>query len=206
MATLDVYNMKHEKISTVEVHDSIFDAPLKEHLYYEVIRMQMASRRAGTASVKTRSEVRGGGKKPWRQKGTGRARSGTSRSPLWKGGGSVFGPKPRSYDIKVPKKVRRAALCTALTQKRIDSTLTVIDKIELPVIKTKNVVALLNDFDVASVLIIDKNNSNLNMSARNIPDVKIVSPEGLNLYDLLYHKNIFITQNSLESIQRRLQA
>ena len=206
MATLDVINTKREKVAEVEVDDKVFDAEMKEYLYNEVIRMQMASRRAGTASTKTRGEVHGGGKKPWRQKGTGRARAGTSRSPIWRGGGTVFGPKPRDYSIKVPKKVRRSAMCTALTKKRKEDKLLVLDKIELQEIKTKNVAAMLNDLDVSSVLIIDENNGNLALSARNVPQVKVLPPEGLNLYDVLYYQNLCITQACLEKIQRRFVA
>ncbi len=206
MATLDVFNIERKKISEVEVSDTVFDAAMKEHLYHDIIRMQLAGKRAGTHSTKTRSEVRGGGKKPWRQKGTGRARAGTSRSPIWRGGGVVFGPKPRQYEIKVPKKVRKAALCTALTQKRKDDNLMILDKIELAEIKTKNVMAILNTLDVNSALIVDDENNNLQLSARNIPGIKVLSPEGLNLYDILYYKNVFITQPCLEKIQRRLEA
>lgn len=206
MATLDVYNMQREKVGQVEVSDAVFGAELKEHLYYDVIKMQLAARRAGTASSKTRSEVSGGGRKPWRQKGTGRARSGTSRSPVWTGGGTIFGPKPRQYGHKVNKKVRRAAMCTALTQKNNESQLVILDKIELDGIKTRAVAGFLKGFDVSSVLIIDDGNTNLQLSARNIPQVKVLRPDGLNLYDILYHRNLFITQGCLENIQRRLQA
>jgi large subunit ribosomal protein L4 len=206
MATIDVYSTSRVKVTQVDVSDKVFDADVKEHLFYDVIRMQLAGRRAGTASTKTRSEVRGGGKKPWRQKGTGRARAGTIRSPLWRGGGSVFGPKPRDYSIKVPKKVKRAALCSALTLKRKQEKLLLLDKIELNEIKTKGFVNILNNLETQNVLIVDRENSNLVLSARNLPSVKVLPPEGLNLYDILYYDSLFITQPCLEEISRRLLA
>ena len=203
MATVDVYSTEREKVSRVDVNDKVFDTAPKEHLFYDVIRMQMAGRRLGTASVKTRSEVRGGGRKPWRQKGTGRARAGTIRSPLWKGGGVVFGPKPKDYSIKVSKKVKRAALCSALTLKMKEDKLIILDKIELKEIKTKNFIDILNNLDTKNALIIDEENINLKLSARNVPYVKVLSPEGLNLYDILYYDELFITQPCLEKIHRR---
>lgn len=206
MARLDVYNTSREKVSQVEVPDEIFDAQVKEHLFYDVIRMQMANRRSGTASTKKRGEVSGGGKKPWKQKGTGRARSGTSRSPVWRGGGIVFGPKPRDYSFSVPKKVRKLAMCSALTLKRKEDKLLILDKIEMQEIKTKQFQHILNTLGTRCVLIIDEANDTLTLSARNIPGVKVLAPEGLNLYDVLYYDNLFITQSCLEKIQRRLVA
>lgn len=207
MATLEVYNTQREKISQVEVDDAVFDAEVKEHLFCDVIRVQRAVKRKGSASTKTRSEVRGGGKKPWRQKGTGNARAGTSRSPIWKGGGVIFGPKPRDYSLKVPKKVKRKALCSALTLKRKQESLFVLDKIELEEVKTKAAANILKTMGAAdSVLIIDSGNMNLQISTRNIPGVKVLSPEGLNLYDLLYYDELYITEPCLEKIHRRLVA
>lgn len=206
MATLDVYNVNREKISQVEVDDSVFAAEVKEHLFYDVVRMQLNRRRAGTSSTKTRSEVSGGGKKPWKQKGTGRARSGTSRSPVWRGGGIAFGPKPRSYDIKVSKKVRRAAMCSALTQKLRQEKLLVLDAIEMPEIKTASFVAILEKLKAGSALIIADADHNLLLSSRNVPQVKVLPPEGLNLYDVLKYDELFITQTSLKSIERSLAA
>ena len=205
MATLDICDVNREKISQVEVSDRVFDTVVKEHLYYDVIKMQLANSRRGTASTKNRSEVRGGGKKPWRQKGTGRARAGTIRSPLWKGGGCVFGPKPRDYSIKVTKKVKKQALCSALTMKLKQGKLFVLEKIELQEIKTKALENILKGLGVTRALIIDEDNLNLEMSARNIPYVKVSVPEGLNLYDVLYYDELYITQPCLEKIQRRLE-
>jgi len=206
MAVLDVYNMHREKVGEVEVADEVFDAAIKDHLFHDVVRMQLAHRRSGTASTKKRGEVSGGNKKPWRQKGTGRARAGSSRSPLWRGGGITFGPKPRSFSINIPKQVRRQALCSALTLKRRDEKLMILDKIELPEIKTRRVAEMLKVLGSRRALIIDENNETLQLSARNIPGVKVLRPEGLNLYDILYYDNLYITQPCLEKIQRRLVA
>lgn len=206
MATLDVYNVNREKISQVEVADKVFAADVKEHLFHEVIRMQLNKRRAGTAATKTRAEVRGGGKKPWRQKGTGRARAGTSSSPVWRGGGVAFGPKPRSYDIKVPKKVRRAAMCSALTLKVQQEKLMVLDAIDMPVIKTTAFVAMLDKLKAGKALIIADADQNLLLSSRNVAYVKVLPPEGLNLFDVLKYDELYITQASLKSIERSLAA
>ena len=206
MATLDVYNVNREKISQVEVDDAVFAAEVKEHLFYDVIRMQLNRRRAGTHSTKTRAEVRGGGKKPWKQKGTGRARSGTSRSPVWRGGGIAFGPKPRSYEIKVPKKVRRAAMCSALTLKVQQEKLLVLDAIDMTEIKTAAFVAMLDKLQAGNVLIIADADQNLQLSSRNVQQVKVLPPEGLNLYDVLQYDELYITQTSLKSIERSLAA
>ncbi|MCX8044384.1 MAG: 50S ribosomal protein L4 [Desulfobacterota bacterium] len=206
MAILDVYNTQKQKVAEVEVADAVFDAEIKEHLFYDVVRMQLANRRSGTSATKSRGEVSGGGKKPWRQKGTGRARAGSSRSPLWRGGAVTFGPKPRSFTINLPKKVRRQALCSALTMKRKTDRLMILDKIELPDIKTRHVAQILTTLGAQRVLIIDEHNERLQLSARNIPGVKVLRPEGLNLYDVLSYENLYITQPCLEKIQRRLVA
>jgi large subunit ribosomal protein L4 len=206
MVTLDVYDISRKKVSQVDVSEKIFDADIREHLFHEVIRMQMARRRDGTASTKTRAEVSGGGKKPWKQKGTGRARAGTIRSPLWRGGGTVFGPSPRDYGIKVNKKVKRAAMCSALTQKRKEEKLLILDGFSLSEIKTGVFKNILSELGSKSVLIVDENNNNLTLSSNNVQGVKVISPEGLNLYDLLNFKDLYITKNCLEKIHRRLEA
>jgi large subunit ribosomal protein L4 len=204
MPTIEVHDVNRASITQVEVNEDVFEKKVNESIYYEVIKMQMANARKGTACTKGRSDVRGGGAKPWRQKGTGRARAGTSRSPIWKGGGIVFGPKPRDYSMNVPKKIKKQALCGAISQKRADGNLTILDKIELNEIKTAKIAEILNKLDLKSVLIIEEGNKNLALSAKNIPGVKILSPEGLNLYDILYYKDLVITQPCLEKIQRRL--
>lgn len=206
MATLDVYNVNREKISQVEVDDAVFAAEVKEHLFYDVIRMQLNRRRAGTHSTKTRAEVSGGGKKPWKQKGTGRARAGTSRSPVWRGGGIAFGPKPRSYEIKVPKKVRRAAMCSALTLKVQQEKLLVLDAIGMTEIKTAAFIAMLEKLQAGNVLIIADADQNLQLSSRNVQQVKVLPPEGLNLYDVLQYDELYITQTSLKAVERSLVA
>jgi large subunit ribosomal protein L4 len=206
MPTIEVHDVNRASITQVEVNEDVFEKKVNESIYYEVIKMQMANARKGTACTKGRSDVRGGGAKPWRQKGTGRARAGTSRSPIWKGGGIVFGPKPRDYSMNVPKKIKKQALCGAISQKRADGNLTILDKIELNEIKTAKIAEILNKLDLKSVLIIEEGNKNLVLSAKNIPGVKILSPEGLNLYDILYYKDLVITQPCLEKIQRRLLA
>jgi len=204
MAVVDVVDTSRNKVAQIDVSDTIFNAPVREHLFYDVVRMQLASRRSGTASTKTRSEVRGGGKKPWKQKGTGRARSGSSRSPLWRGGGTMFGPTPRSYEYAVPKKVRKLALCSALSMKHKENKMLIVDKLELQEIKTAAFVNLLRQLGFSNVLIIAQENSNLEKSARNVPHVKVLRPEGLNVYDVLRYEQLIITQPCMEKIQGRL--
>lgn len=206
MTILDVYNINKEKVTQVEVDESIFDTEVKEHLFYEIIRAQLANRRSGTACTKTRGEVSGGGRKPWKQKGTGRARAGSSRSPVWRGGGISFGPKPRDYSYTVPKKVKRIALCSALTKKRREEKLMILDKFDLAEVKTKAFTQIIDRLGSQRVLIIDDDNRNLCLSARNVPHVKVLPPQGLNLYDILYHDGLYITLPCLEKLQRRLVA
>jgi len=204
MAVVDVVDTSRNKVAQIDVSDDIFNAPVREHLFYDVVRMQLASRRSGTAATKTRSAVSGGGKKPWKQKGTGRARAGSSRSPLWRGGGTIFGPMPRSYEYAVPKKVRKLALRSALSMKRKENKMLIVDKLELKEIKTAAFVNLLKQLGLSNVLIVAQENSNLEKSARNVPQVKVLRPEGLNVYDVLRYENIIITQPCVEKIQGRL--
>jgi large subunit ribosomal protein L4 len=204
MAVVDVVDTSRNKVAQIDVSDDIFNAPVREHLFYDVVRMQLASRRSGTAATKTRSAVSGGGKKPWKQKGTGRARAGSSRSPLWRGGGTIFGPMPRSYEYAVPKKVRKLALRSALSMKRKENKMLIVDKLELQEIKTAAFVNLLKQLGLSNVLIVAQENSNLEKSARNVPQVKVLRPEGLNVYDVLRYENIIITQPCVEKIQGRL--
>ena len=206
MTVLNVYNINKEKVSQVEVDASIFDSDVKEHLFYEIVKAQLASRRSGTACTKTRGDVSGGGRKPWKQKGTGRARAGSSRSPVWRGGGVAFGPKPRDYSYNVPKQVKRLALCSALTKKHKEDKLMILDKFDLPEIKTKIFTSIMERLGSQRVLIIDDDNRNLCLSARNVPNVKVLPPQGLNLYDILYHDGLYMTLPCLEKIQRRLVA
>jgi len=206
MSSADIYNINKEKVSQIELEEKVFGCEIKPHLLYEVVKMQQASRRAGTASTKNRSHVRGGGKKPWRQKGTGRARAGTIRSPLWTGGGVVFGPLPRNYSYKVNKKVKMSALRSALSIKLKEDKLLILDNFNLPEIKTKTFVAILKQLDIENAFIIDDNNINLEKCARNVSFVKILKPEGLNVYDILKYDKLIITQACLEKITGTLSA
>ncbi len=205
MAFQDVYNMDGAKVSEIDLADEIFNVPVKQHVLHEVVIMQLANRRAGTASTKGRSEVRGGGAKPYRQKGTGRARAGTRSSPLWRGGGVVFGPRPRSYAYKVPKKVRRQALKMALTSKLQDNALIVVDKLDLETVKTKPFVEVMEALRAKAALIVtDQKLENLELSSRNVPNVKVVRSEGLNVYDILKFQHLILLEPSVKQLEGRL--
>jgi len=205
MPTVDLYNTNSEVVGQLNLRDDIFSVPVSTHVLHQVVLYQLAKRRAGTAKVKGRSEVSGGGRKPYRQKGTGRARAGTSRSPIWRGGGTIHGPQPRSYEMKVPKKVRRLALKMALTQKLIDQELKVVDQLELQRIKTKDFAAILERLQVEKTLVvIHEENDTLRKSARNIPRVKVLRSEGLNVYDLLNYHNVLLTQATVGKIEESL--
>ncbi len=205
MAVVDVKNTNGEKVSEVELPESIFNIPIKNAVLHQVVRMQLVSRRRGTAAVKHRSDVKGSSKKLFKQKGTGRARRGDIKSPLLRGGGSIFGPDPRSYAFKVPKKVRRLALKMALSSKLNDNMLMVLDAFDLDQIKTKTVAAALDRLKVEKPLIItaDKND-NLEISSRNLPGVKVLRADGLNVYDILNHKNLILLAPSIKHIEGRL--
>lgn len=205
MAVVNVYDIEKNKVSELELDDSVFAVPVKEHLMYDVVRMQLASRRQGTASTKGRSDVSGGGKKPWRQKGTGRARVGTTRSPIWRGGGIVFGPQPRDYSFKITKKVRRAAIRSALTLKVQKEKMLVLSEFQLDEIKTKKFKEVLDRFELKSALfVIDKANSELQKSSRNIKDVKMMLSEGINVYDILKYDKLVLLEPSVKMIERAL--
>ncbi len=205
MAVVDVQNINGEKVSQIDLADSIFNVPLKGSILHEVVIMQLARRRSGSASVKHRSDVKGSGKKLFRQKGTGRARRGDIKSPLLRGGGVAFGPDPKSYSYNVPKKVRKLALKMALTSKFQKNAIIVLDRFELEKIKTRKFAEVLNTLDVKNVLIVtDKKNENLELSSRNVPGVKVLRIEGLNVYDILKYKNLILAESSIEVIERRL--
>ncbi len=205
MAIVDVLNSKAEKVSQTELVDTIFNIPVKGNILHEVVTMQLAKRRSGSAAVKHRSDVRGSGRKMFRQKGTGRARRGDIKSPLLRGGGSVFGPDPRSYAYKVPKKVKRTALKMALSSKLKEEKLVVLEELKLDEIKTREFVKVMNALDMENVLIItEKKNENLEISARNVPRVKVLRVEGLNVYDILKYKNVVLLESSIKSIEGRL--
>jgi len=205
MAVFDIYDQEKNRISEIDLDDKIFGAKVDKNLFHEVVKMQLANRRGGNACTKTRSEVSGGGRKPWRQKGTGRARAGSTRSPLWVGGGVVFGPKPRDYSYSLPKKVRRAALKSALSLKVKEGKLLIVENLNLEEIKTKAFVSLLKRLAVEDALIVDSDNENLERSARNLHTVKVLRPEGLNVYDILKYEYLLLTKQSAEKIQERLR-
>ena len=206
MPTLDVYDENSQKVGQIEVSEAVFAAEPKPHLLHEVVTWQLACRRAGTASTKTRSEVRGGGRKPWRQKGTGRARAGTRRSPLWRGGGTVFGPKPRDWSYKLPKKVRKAALKVALSDKLSQESLTVLRGFGLEQIKTRDFKAVLDRFGVESALVVtEAPDEVLEKSARNLPRVKVLRAEGLNVYDILRYDRLMLLEPAVGKIEEALQ-
>ncbi len=202
MAELELYNREGASVGKVTLEASVFEAPVKPHLMHAVVRWQLAKRRAGTASTKTRGEVRGGSRKPWRQKGTGRARHGSIRSPIWRKGGVVFGPKPRDWSFKLPRKLRRAALLSALSYKLAEGGIRVVEDLDLPEIKTKQVVSMLRWLGEDKVLIVvDAPNETLSKSARNVPGVKVLRVEGLNVYDVLNHGCLLFTEAALRRLQ-----
>lgn len=205
MALADLFDIKGEKVGEVEIKDEVFNCDVKTYLMHDVVTMQLANRRRGTASTKTRKEVSGGGRKPFRQKGTGRARQGSSRSPLQPGGGTVFGPHPRDYSYSVPKKVRRSALRSALTVRYAGSAMKVLDKLELEAFSTKKFNGIVKTFSLTKPLfVIDKKNEVLEKSARNIPFVKVLRVEGLNVYDIIKHEQLVLTLDALRRIEEVL--
>lgn len=207
MAVIDVLNIRGEKVSETELPDAIFNVPVKPSVLHDVVKMQLACRRSGTASTKKRSEVSGSTRKLFRQKGTGRARRGDIRSPLLRGGGVVFGPHPRSYAYNLPKKVRRLALKMALSSKLQDKKLVVLDNFELPDVKTRECVKTIKTLNRENALIITgEANQNLELSARNIPTVKVLRVEGLNVYDILRYENLILPESSVKAIEGRLDA
>ncbi len=199
---IEVLDKKGSKVTQMELDDAVYGGPVKEHLFYEVVKMQMANRRAGTASTKTKGEVSGGGAKPWKQKGTGRARSGSNRSPLWRHGGTTFGPKPRDYSYKVPRKVMKAALRSALSLKAQQGQLKVFDSLELDSPKTKKALELLKKTGSAGALIvIEGGNRNLELAVRNLKDYKVIEAVGLNVYDVLDYEGLFMTRAAFEKVE-----
>ncbi|HHU69498.1 MAG TPA: 50S ribosomal protein L4 [Thermoanaerobacterales bacterium] len=203
MPKVAMYNIKGEEVGEVMLTDSIFNVPVRTDILHQVVTMQLANKRRGTASTKTRAEVRGGGRKPWRQKGTGRARHGSIRSPLWPGGGVVFGPKPRSYKYTVPKKVKRLALKSALSSKVIDSDLLILDQLTIDSPKTKKMIDILSNLNVEKkALIVTLNrDENIEKSARNIPGITTTVVGNLNVYDILRHDKLILTKEALDRVE-----
>ena len=202
MANVAVYNMSGEQVGSIDLNDDIFGLEANEHAMHMAVVQYLANRRQGTQSAKTRAEVRGGGKKPWRQKGTGRARQGSTRSPQWKGGGVVFAPKPRDYSFKLNKKLKRLALKSALSTKVADSNIIVLDELKLDEIKTKVMVKVLTDIKAEKALIVmDGSNKNVMLSARNIPNVKTASVNTINVYDILKYNTLVVTKEAVAKIE-----
>jgi large subunit ribosomal protein L4 len=207
MAVVDVLNSQAEKVSQTELADDIFSVPIKPSVLHEVVTMQLAGRRSGTAAVKHRSDIRGSGKKLFRQKGTGRARRGNIKSPLLRGGGVVFGPEPKSYAYKVPKKIKRLALKMALSSKFQENRLVVLDQFKLEQIKTKTFLDVLTGLNMKNALIvIDKQDVNLELSSRNVRSAKVIRCEGLNVYDILKYDNLILLEGAIEGLNGRLLA
>jgi len=206
MPKVAVYDMSGTQVGQIDLVDSIFGIKPNESVLHDAVVMQQASLRQGTHKVKGRSEVRGGGRKPWRQKGTGRARQGSIRAPQWVGGGTVFGPTPRSYAYKLPKKVRRLAIKSALSSKVLENELIVINELTIDAPKTKEIVNLLNNLKIDSkVLIVDKEyNDIVALSSRNIQGVKFVTAEGINVLDILYHDKLILTKEAVAKIEEVL--
>lgn len=208
MANIDVVNMKNEKAGSVELAPAVFEAEVKEHLFHAEVRRQLALRRQGTHATKNRALVSGGGAKPYNQKGTGRARQGTTRAPQFAGGGVVFGPVPRTYDHKLPKKVRAAALKSALSLRQGENAIKVVDALEVSEFKTKQVVGMLDALGLAGqkVLIVSAEpNAMLEASARNIPGVSVIRAEGLNVYDVLRHGQLVLSQDAVAGLVSRFE-
>jgi len=209
MATIDIVNLENKKAGSLDLASAVFEKEVKPHLYHAEVRRQLAERRAGTHSTKNRALVSGGGAKPYRQKGTGRARQGTTRAPQFQGGGVVFGPVPRGYSHKLPKKMRRAALLSALSQRLQESALTIVEDLQLEDYKTKRVMEVLSSLGLDSqstLIVIDEPSATIEASARNLPGVSVIRSEGVNVYDLLRHKSVLMTKAAVEKLQARLVA
>ena len=203
MPKVALYDVSGAQIGELELNDNIFGIEPNQAVLYDFVKMQLSNKRVGTASSKTRAEVRGGGKKPWRQKGTGRARVGSTRNPIWKGGGIVFGPKPRDYSYKLPKKVRRLAMKSALSSKVIENSMIVLDHLNLDEPKTKDFIKILDSLkiDKETLVVTADGNSNVAKSARNIPGVKPLKVDFINVYDLLKYDTLLITRDAVSRIE-----
>ena len=205
MPKVALYNIKGDQVGELDLSDAIFGIEINEAVLHDAVVMQQANQRFGNSSTKTRAEVSGGGKKPWRQKGTGRARAGSSRSPIWKGGGITFGPKPRSYAYSLPKKVRRLALKSALSQKVQNGNLVVLESLTFEDPKTKDMAEILKNLKVNKALVVTAdNNENIEKSARNIAGIKPLNVTGINVLDLLFHEKVVITKDAITKVEEVL--
>ena len=202
MATVSVYNMEGNEVGTIELSDAVFGVEVNEHLVHMAVVAQLANKRQGTQKAKTRSEVSGGGRKPWRQKGTGHARQGSTRAPQWTGGGVVFAPVPRDYTIRLNKKEKRLALKSALTSRLQENKLIVVDELKFDEIKTKNFVNVMNNLKAEKALVVlNENDANVVMSARNIPTVKTALTNTINVYDILKYNTLILTKDAVATIE-----
>jgi large subunit ribosomal protein L4 len=203
----NILDSENKKLGNIKVSEAVFGSEVKEHLLHQVVVMQLAKKRRGTACTKIRDEVRGGGKKPWKQKGTGKARAGSTRSPLWRGGGVVFGPRPRDYSYKVPKKIRKAALISALSLKAKNNDIVLLDSLELKSPKTKEITRLLQNLNISDTVLFltEQENRNLELAARNLPNAHVIALAGLNVYSLLYSSKLILTQGIIPKIEDRFQ-
>ena len=205
MPLTDIYNINNEKVGEVELNDDLFGIEVVPHLLHTVVRMQLAGRRAGNSCTKTRVEVQGSSAKPFKQKGTGRARSGRKRSPLWRGGGVSHGPKPRDYSLKLSKKSRRLGLRMALSARVAEKNIKVLDDFLMEEIKTKKFISIMKNFDIDNALIvIPEQNDILEKSSRNVFGYKVIPTIGLNVFDVLHHKHIILLKNSIGQLEKRL--
>ncbi|EOS78859.1 50S ribosomal protein L4 [Dorea sp. 5-2] len=202
MASVSVYNIEGKEVGTIDLSDAVFGVEVNEHLVHMAVVSQLANKRQGTQKAKTRSEVSGGGRKPWRQKGTGHARQGSTRAPQWTGGGVVFAPVPRDYSFKMNKKEKRAALKSALSSRVEEKKFIVVDEIKFDEIKTKNFVNILKNLDVSKALVVlEDGNTNAEISARNIPDVKTAKTNTINVYDILKYNTVIATKAAVANIE-----
>lgn len=202
MANVSVYNIEGKEVGTIDLNDAVFGVEVNEHLVHMAVVNQLANNRQGTQSAKTRSEVSGGGRKPWRQKGTGHARQGSIRAPQWKGGGVVFAPKPRDYSFKMNKKEKRLALFSSLTSKVNDKKLIVLDNFNLDEVKTKKFVKVMDNLKVTKALVVlEGDNKNVVLSGRNIPTVKVLPINGINTYDIMKYETLVCTKAAIEKLQ-----
>ena len=202
MANVAVYNMEGKEVGKLDLNDAVFGVEVNEHLVHMAVLQQLANNRQGTQKAKTRSEVRGGGRKPWRQKGTGHARQGSTRAPQWTGGGVVFAPVPRDYSFKINKKEKRAALKSALTSRVQENKLIVVDELKLDEIKTKQFAQVMKNLNVEKALVvIDENDQNIVMSAKNIPTVKVAQTNTINVFDILKYSTVVVTKAAVATIE-----
>lgn len=206
MATVSIFDQSKKEVGSIDLAPEVFEVEIRPELLHLVVREHLAARRAGNHATRTRGLVRGGGRKPWRQKGTGRARAGSTRSPLWRGGAILFGPQPRKYDFKINRKIRRLALRMALSSRLSEDNLMVVNTIDLPEIKTKGFLQVAKSLGLEKALIVSKEPANnLVLSARNVPGIKVLEADKLNVYDVLYYPKLVLLESAAREVQERLK-